>query len=157
MNEVWRKPPISLADYQAMVSREIGVSSWHLVDQKRIDIFAEVIEDRQFIHVDSRRAKAETSFGATIAHGFLTMSLMSVMSYEVMPVISGTTMSVNYGFDKLRSFRRCGRDHGCVGGLCWPTRNCARQRNCNRVPMSPSRSRAGEARFGGRLDRLDLF
>jgi acyl dehydratase len=85
-----------------MVSREIGVSSWHLVDQKRIDIFAEVIEDRQFIHVDSRRAKAETSFGATIAHGFLTMSLMSVMSYEVMPVISGTTMSVNYGFDKLR-------------------------------------------------------
>jgi acyl dehydratase len=102
MNEVWRKPPISLADYQAMVSREIGVSSWHLVDQKRIDIFAEVIEDRQFIHVDSRRAKAETSFGATIAHGFLTMSLMSIMSYEVMPVISGTTMSVNYGFDKLR-------------------------------------------------------
>jgi acyl dehydratase len=102
MNEVWKKPPISLADYQSMVGREIGVSSWHLVDQKRIDIYADVIEDHQFIHVDPARAKAETAFGTTIAHGFLTMSLMSIMSYEVMPVISGTTMGVNYGFDKLR-------------------------------------------------------
>jgi acyl dehydratase len=102
MNEVWKKPPISLADYQNMVGREIGVSSWHLVDQKRIDVYADVIEDRQFIHVDPERAKAETAFGTTIAHGFLTMSLMSIMSYEVMPVISGTTMGVNYGFDKLR-------------------------------------------------------
>jgi acyl dehydratase len=102
MNEVWKKPPILLADYQAMVGREIGVSSWHLVDQKRIDVYADVIEDHQFIHVDPVRAKAETAFGTTIAHGFLTMSLMSIMSYEVMPVISGTTMGVNYGFDKLR-------------------------------------------------------
>jgi acyl dehydratase len=102
MNEVWKKPPIALDQYQAMVGREIGVSSWHLVDQKRIDVYADVIEDHQFIHVDPVRAKAETSFGTTIAHGFLTMSLMSIMSYEVMPVISGTTMGVNYGFDKLR-------------------------------------------------------
>ena len=102
MNEVWKKPPISLEQYQAMVGREIGVSSWHLVDQKRIDVYADVIEDHQFIHVDPVRAKAETAFGTTIAHGFLTMSLMSIMSYEVMPVISGTTMGVNYGFDKLR-------------------------------------------------------
>ena len=102
MNEVWKKPPMSLAEYQAMVGREIGVSSWHLVDQRRIDIYADVIEDHQFIHVDPERAKAETAFGTTIAHGFLTMSLMSIMSYEVMPVISGTTMGVNYGFDKLR-------------------------------------------------------
>jgi acyl dehydratase len=102
MNEVWKKPPISLAASQAMVGCEIGLSSWHLVDQKRIDVYADVIEDHQFIHVDPERAKAETSFGTTIAHGFLTMSLMSIMSYEVMPVISGTTMGVNYGFDKLR-------------------------------------------------------
>jgi acyl dehydratase len=102
MNEVWKKPPISLEQYQAMVGREIGVSSWHVVDQKRIDVYADVIEDHQFIHVDPVRAKAETAFGTTIAHGFLTMSLMSIMSYEVMPVISGTTMGVNYGFDKLR-------------------------------------------------------
>ena len=102
MNEVWKKPPISLEAYQAMVGREIGVSSWHLIDQPRIDAYADVIEDHQFIHVDPERAKKETPFGTTVAHGFLTMSLLSIMSYEVMPVIAGTTMGVNYGFDKLR-------------------------------------------------------
>ncbi len=70
--------------------------------RSRIDVYADVIEDHQFIHVDPERAKRETAFGTTMAHGFLTMSLMSIMSYEVMPVISGTTMGVNYGFDKLR-------------------------------------------------------
>src|SRR5436305_2779301 len=102
MNEVWKKPPITLEAYKAMVGNEIGVSSWHLVDQPRIDSYADVIEDHQFIHVDPARAKKETAFGTTIAHGFLTMSLLSIMSYEVMPVIAGTTMGVNYGFDKLR-------------------------------------------------------
>jgi acyl dehydratase len=102
MNEVWKKPPVSLEAYRNMVGHEVGVSSWHVVDQKRIDVYADVIEDHQFIHVDPERAKKETTFGATIAHGFLTMSLMSIMSYEVMPVIEGTTMGVNYGFDRLR-------------------------------------------------------
>jgi acyl dehydratase len=102
MNEVWKKPPVSLAAFQAMVGKEVGVSSWHLVDQKRIDVYADVIEDHQFIHIDPERAKRETPFGSTVAHGFLTMSLLSIMSYEVMPVIEGTTMGVNYGFDKLR-------------------------------------------------------
>ena len=102
MNEVWKKPPVSLEVYQKMVGHEIGVSSWHLVDQKRIDVYADVIEDHQFIHVDPERAKRETAFGNTVAHGFLTMSLLSIMSYEVMPVIEGTTMGVNYGFDRLR-------------------------------------------------------
>ena len=102
MNEVWKKPPISLAAYQAMVGKEVGVSSWHLLDQPRINAFADVIEDHQFIHIDPERAKRETPFGSTVAHGFLTMSLLSIMSYEVMPVIEGTTMGVNYGFDKLR-------------------------------------------------------
>ena len=102
MNEVWKKPPVSFEAYQAMVGKEIGVSSWHLIDQPRIDTYADVIEDHQFIHVDPDRAKKETAFGTTIAHGFLTMSLLSIMSYEVMPVIAGTTMGVNYGFDKLR-------------------------------------------------------
>ncbi|XUM21624.1 MaoC family dehydratase [Bradyrhizobium oligotrophicum S58] len=101
MNQIWKKPPISLAAYQAMVGQEIGVSSWHVLDQKRIDTYADVIEDHQFIHVDPEKAKA-TPFGTTIAHGFLTMSLLSVMSYEVMPAIEGTAMGVNYGFDKLR-------------------------------------------------------
>ncbi|MDE2378473.1 MaoC family dehydratase [Bradyrhizobium sp.] len=102
MNEVWKKPPISLTAYQAMIGKEIGVSSWHQIDQGRINVYADVIEDHQFIHVDPERARKETAFGTTIAHGFLTMSLMSIMSYEVMPVIEGTTMGVNYGFDKLR-------------------------------------------------------
>jgi acyl dehydratase len=102
MNEVWKKPPVSLEAYQKMVGQEIGVSSWHLIDQKRINLYADVIEDHQFIHVDPERARKETAFGTTVAHGFLTMSLMSIMSYEVMPVIEGTTMGVNYGFDKLR-------------------------------------------------------
>ncbi|MCA6111919.1 MaoC family dehydratase [Bradyrhizobium cenepequi] len=101
MNEVWKKPPVSLETYQGMVGKEIGVSAWHLVDQQRINTYADVIEDHQFIHVDPERAK-ETAFGTTIAHGFLTMSLLSIMSYQVMPVIEGTTMGVNYGFDKLR-------------------------------------------------------
>ncbi|MGJ4889283.1 MaoC family dehydratase [Bradyrhizobium sp. HKCCYLRH3099] len=101
MNNIWKKPPISLEAYQAMVGQEIGVSSWHVLDQKRIDTYADVIEDHQFIHVDPEAAKA-TPFGTTIAHGFLTMSLLSVMSYEVMPAIEGTAMGVNYGFDKLR-------------------------------------------------------
>ena len=102
MNEVWKKPPVSFETYQQMVGTEIGVSSWHLIDQNRINVYADVIEDHQFIHVDPERAKKETAYGTTVAHGFLTMSLLSIMSYEVMPVIQGTTMGVNYGFDKLR-------------------------------------------------------
>jgi acyl dehydratase len=101
MNQIWKKPPVSLESYQALVGKEIGISSWHVVDQKRIDTYADVCEDHQFIHVDPERAKT-TPFGTTIAHGFLTMSLLSVMSYEVMPAIEGTTMGVNYGFDRLR-------------------------------------------------------
>lgn len=101
MDQIWKKPPISLEAYQAMVGQEIGVSSWLLIDQKRIDAYADVCEDHQFIHVDPERAKA-TPFGTTVAHGFLTMSLLSVMSYEVMPAVEGTAMGVNYGFDKLR-------------------------------------------------------
>ncbi len=87
--------------FRALVGQEIGISSWHTVDQKRIDTYADVIEDHQFIHVDPERSKA-TPMGTTVAHGFLTMSLLSVMSYEVMPGIQGTTMGFNYGFDKLR-------------------------------------------------------
>ena len=61
MNEVWKKPPVSLEAYQGMVGKEIGVSSWHLLDQNRIDVYADVIEDHQFIHVDPECAKMETA------------------------------------------------------------------------------------------------
>jgi acyl dehydratase len=88
--------------YMGMVGKEVGVSSWHRVDQKRIDVFADATEDHQFIHIDPERAARETPFGATIAHGFLTVSLLSVFSYEALPKIDGVAMGVNYGFDKLR-------------------------------------------------------
>ena len=101
MNEVWTKPPVPLDAYLNMVGEEVGVSSWHLIDQKRIDVYADVIEDHQFIHVDPVRAR-QTPIGTTVAHGFLTMSLMSIMSYEVMPAVEGMTMGFNYGFDRLR-------------------------------------------------------
>jgi len=107
MNEVWKKPPVSFEAYQALVGKEIGVSSWHLIDQKRINVYADVIEDHQFIHVDPERAKKETAFGNTIAHGFLTMSLMSIMSYEVMPVIEGTAMASITASTSCASSRRC--------------------------------------------------
>lgn len=95
-------PTIARDAYLAMVGKEIGVSPWHLIDQKRIDAFAETTEDHQFIHVDPERAARDTPFGTTIAHGFLTLSMLSVFNYEVIPKIAGATMGVNYGFDKLR-------------------------------------------------------
>jgi acyl dehydratase len=87
--------------YMAMVGREVGVSPWHVMDQKRIDAFAAATEDLQFIHVDPARAR-QTPFGTTIAHGFLTLSMLSVMSYEALPPLANVAMGVNYGTDKVR-------------------------------------------------------
>jgi len=92
---------ISRDEYMAMVGREVGVSEWHLVDQARIDAFATATEDHQFIHVDPARAR-ETPFGTTIAHGFLTMSMLSVCAYEALPQLADVAMGVNYGTDKMR-------------------------------------------------------
>ena len=88
--------------YLASQGQEIGISQWHLIDQKRIDAFADTTGDHQFIHIDPERAARETPFGGTIAHGFLTVSMLSALAYEALPSIQGTAMSVNYGFDKLR-------------------------------------------------------
>ena len=92
---------ISTAELQDSVGQEVGVSDWILIDQARINAFADCTEDHQFIHVDPEAA-AKTPFGGTIAHGFLTLSLMSQMSYQAAPVLEGVAMGVNYGFDKLR-------------------------------------------------------
>lgn len=97
-----RPASISLAELTALVGQEVGVSRWFAVDQARIDGFADVTEDHQFIHVDPDRAKAETPFGATIAHGFLTLSMLSAMACDAQPKIAGTRMGINYGFDKVR-------------------------------------------------------
>lgn len=92
---------ISTSDLVASIGQEVGVSDWILIDQERINAFADATLDHQFIHVDPEAA-AKTPFGGTIAHGFLTLSLMSQMSYQATPVLEGVTMGVNYGFDKLR-------------------------------------------------------
>ena len=90
---------MKLEDLQAQLGEVIGTSDWYLIDQARIDAFAETTEDHQFIHVDPEAAK-QTPFGQTIAHGFLTASMLA-------PMMSGlekpdVQMSVNYGFNKVR-------------------------------------------------------
>lgn len=86
---------------KGLIGQEVGVSRWIEVTQARIDAFADCTEDHQFIHVDPEAAKA-TPFGGAIAHGFLTLSLASAMSYDAVPPLDGVVMGVNYGFDKLR-------------------------------------------------------
>ncbi|GAB2184765.1 MaoC family dehydratase [Roseibium sp. LAB1] len=92
---------LAAGELETLVGTEVGVSSWHLIDQARIDAFAEVTQDHQFIHVDPALA-ADTPFGGTIAHGFLTLSLLSAMGIEAQPKIKGATMGINYGFEKVR-------------------------------------------------------
>ena len=89
------------SELHALIGHEVGLSKWFEVDQARIDAFADCTEDHQFIHVDPEAAKA-TPFGGTIAHGFLTLSLASAMSYDAVAPLDGVMMGVNYGFDKLR-------------------------------------------------------
>jgi acyl dehydratase len=89
------------SELQGLIGREVGVSRWFEVTQARIDAFADCTEDWQFIHVDPDKAAA-TPFGGTIAHGFLTLSLASAMSYDAVAPLEGVAMGVNYGFDKLR-------------------------------------------------------
>ena len=92
---------ISLSDLVAKTGEVIGTSEWILVDQDMVNKFADATGDHQFIHVNPDMAKM-TPFGGTIAHGFLTLSLMSAMSYDAVGALEGVTMGVNYGFDKLR-------------------------------------------------------
>ena len=94
-------PIASLEEIRGQIGREIGVSDWLVVDQARINAFADATEDRQFIHVDPAAA-AQTPFGGTIAHGFLSLSLLSRMAAEAMLLPDGLKMAVNYGLDRVR-------------------------------------------------------
>lgn len=85
----------------ALVGTDLGASDWVLIDQAKINAFAEVTSDHQFIHVDPVAAAA-TPFGGTIAHGFLTLSLLASMHPEGAVVLKGIKMGVNYGFEKVR-------------------------------------------------------
>jgi acyl dehydratase len=80
---------------------ELGVGQWRLVDQQLIDAFADVTDDHQWIHVDPERAKAESQYGATIAHGFLTLSLIPVLSADNYKIVN-SRMRLNYGLNKVR-------------------------------------------------------
>jgi acyl dehydratase len=91
--------PQSLKEF---IGREIGVSEWSALTQERIDRFAEIIEDRQWIHVDRERAQRDSPFGTTIAHGFLTLSLLSRSMREALRFRQGVPMSINYGFNRVR-------------------------------------------------------
>lgn len=89
------------AELDAIRGAEIGPSEWFQIDQNRIDAFADATLDHQYIHVDPERAAA-SPFGTTIAHGFLTMSLMVHLIDGLTPDIPGVTTGINYGFDKVR-------------------------------------------------------
>jgi acyl dehydratase len=95
-------PQLSLANMRKFVGCEFGVSKWIDVDQKRIDQFAECTGDHQWIHVDIERAKRESPFGGTIAHGYLSLSMLAQGMFEVLIVPAGITQVLNYGFDKVR-------------------------------------------------------
>lgn len=86
---------------RAQVGQVVGTSRWFALPQGAIDDFAHLTEDRQFIHVDPARA-ARSPFGGTIAHGFLTLSMLSAMAIDAQPAITGETHAVNYGFDRIR-------------------------------------------------------
>jgi acyl dehydratase len=94
-------PLANIEDIKFKVGQEVGLSPWILVDQQAIDTFADVTGDHQFIHVDPEAAKA-TPFGGTVAHGFLTLSLLSQMAAHAMLVPDGVKMAVNYGFERVR-------------------------------------------------------
>jgi acyl dehydratase len=94
-------PVASIDEIRARIGSEVGVSDWITVDQAAIDTFADVTQDHQFIHVDPEAA-ARTPFGGTIAHGFLTLSLLSRMAADAMLRPDGVKMGVNYGMEKVR-------------------------------------------------------
>jgi len=94
-------PIVTLEELTSRIGTQVGVSDWITIDQARIDAFAEVTEDRQFIHVDPEAA-SKTMFGGTVAHGFLSLSLLSRMAFDVMLVPENLKMAVNYGFDNIR-------------------------------------------------------
>ncbi|KJZ18434.1 MaoC family dehydratase [Loktanella sp. S4079] len=92
---------MAFAESQKAIGREIGLSDWVLLNQARIDAFAAATLDRQWIHTAPEKA-ANTAFGGTIAHGFLTLSLAAHFAQTALPPSKGAVMSVNYGFDRIR-------------------------------------------------------
>jgi acyl dehydratase len=94
--------PLSVATLPLYVGKELGVSRWVTIEQDRIDRFAECTGDHQWIHVDVERARRESPLGSTIAHGYLSASMLAQFTFEVLVEPAGITKAINYGIDKLR-------------------------------------------------------
>ena len=101
----WRAPDmvqvINVTDIKQYVGRQLGPSDWFTVTQDQIDLFADCINDHQFIHVDPEAAK-NGPFGTTVAHGFLCLSMLSSLCRQFSPAIEGTRTRINYGLDNVR-------------------------------------------------------
>ncbi len=93
---------MTLDELRSQAGKEIGVSNWHEVTQSQIDKFAQVTGDHQWIHIDQDRAKRESPYGTTIAHGFLTVSMLPTLIDEAVTIEGNFKMRVNYGFNRLR-------------------------------------------------------
>src|ERR1700737_3799371 len=109
MVSVWlqeRKMPArvipSLDSLKELVGHQVGSSEWLPITQGRVQRFAEATEDRQWIHLDRERAERESPYGTTIAHGFLTLSLISCLARQAMEIRTGVRMAVNYGLNRVR-------------------------------------------------------
>jgi acyl dehydratase len=98
-------PPLKIESLQSMkdwVGREVGLSDWFTITQDRINQFAEATKDRQWIHLDRERTQHESPYRTTIAHGFLTLSLVSFLMKETIQIQSGVRMAINYGLNRVR-------------------------------------------------------
>jgi acyl dehydratase len=98
-------PPLVVSNPKALkelIGQEIGVTEWFRLTQERITLFAEATEDRQWIHLDQARASEESPYGATIAHGFLTLSLVSHFLKTAIQIQNGVRLAVNYGLNRVR-------------------------------------------------------
>jgi len=92
----------TIEELQALVGQEVAVGDWFAVEQSRIDAFADATGDHQWIHEDVERARTESPFGRTIAHGFLTLSLLSSLSHDCFEIRGGFKMRINYGLNRVR-------------------------------------------------------
>lgn len=92
----------SITEIKKFLGSEVGLSDWVVINQERINKFAKLTEDEQFIHIDPERASKETPFGGTVAHGFLTLSMLVKLAESALPKIKDVKFTINYGFDKVR-------------------------------------------------------
>ncbi len=92
----------SFDQLRQMVGQEAGVSKWVEVTQERINAFADATDDHQWIHIDSQRAKADSPYNRTVAHGFLTLSLLSSFWHQAVEMPTGSEMKINYGLNRVR-------------------------------------------------------